>query len=273
MHCLICNTESNYYFTKTYHEDPFSEMMREIGSIDYYKCSNCGFTLSKTHAELTPSVWEKLNYDFHHYIENNNWPGNQPPYNEQASMINILARNNMIDTGSMLDFAGGYGTLGKILKKYYGWNSFPIYDPYIHNEENKNDYVKQENLGKYKTVFNSALFEHLIDRKSFDQINELVADDGCMIIHTVICENIPKDPNWFYLVPPVHCAFHTNKSMEILMKQWGYKSSVYCPSGKSWILFRTENPDLQIKVDQINDEFQTKLFIFKNGFVDYWKGF
>lgn len=273
MKCLICNSESYYYFTKTYNDQPFSQMMKGIGSVDYYKCSNCGFTLSKTHAELDNTIWEKLNYDFHHYIENNDSPGNQPPYNEQASMINILSKNNIIDTLSILDYAGGYGTLGKILKKYYNFNDFPVYDPYILSEENSNGYVKQENLVKYKTVFNSALFEHLIDRKSFDKINEIVADDGCMIIHTVICENIPKDPSWFYLVPPVHCAFHTNKSMEILMEQWGYKSSIYCPTAKCWILFKKENADLPIKVKLINDEFQTNYLYFRNGFVDYWKGF
>jgi len=248
-------------------------MMNEIGPIDYYKCSQCGFTQSRTHSNLDIKIWERLNYEYHHYIEKNYSLVNQPPYLDQASMINILAKNNIINTGSMLDYAGGYGTLGKVLKKYYGFDVFHIYDPFVKNLQNGIDYVSEEQLGKYQTVFNSALFEHILDRHTFDKINSLVLDHGCMIIHTVVCENIPKDPNWFYLAPPVHCSFHTNKSMSILMEQWDYKTSIYCPTSKCWILFKTKSKDHAQLVQMINEELQTKYLYFKVGFVDYWKGF
>ncbi|MBL4706050.1 MAG: hypothetical protein JKY54_16105, partial [Flavobacteriales bacterium] len=101
----------------------------------------------------------------------------------------------------------------------------------------------------------------------------LVSEDGCLMIHTVICENIPKNPDWFYFGPPVHCAFHTNKSMEILMEKWGYKSSIYCPSAKSWVLLKRESKEILESVEAINVELQTEYLICKTGFVDYWKGF
>jgi ribosomal protein L30E len=92
-----------------------------------------------------------------------------------------------------------------------------------------------------------------------------------MIIHTVVCENIPNDPNWFYITPPVHSALHTNKSMDILMKQWGYVSSIYCPSSKCWVLFKNEPETLKSKVESINKLFQTDYLHYSVGFMDYWK--
>ena len=94
-----------------------------------------------------------------------------------------------------------------------------------------------------------------------------------MILHTVVCENIPHDQDWFYFQPPVHCAFHTNKSMDILMKQWGFNSSIYCIIGKIWILFKKEPENLVDKINSINKEFQKEIIFYKKGFVDYWKGF
>jgi len=270
--CIICNEKSNFFLTKTLFKKEYQEMVKNHSAFDYYKCSNCGFTLSKTHAEMSVKDWQKLNSDFHHFIENNVAPINQPPYLEQANILNILKTNDVISFENAIDFAGGYGTLSSILNKYYKI-TLPIYDPYISSDNNDIQYIQQYELSKYSLVFNSALFEHLFTRESFDEINHLISDDGCMILHTVICENIPHDENWFYMEPPVHCAFHTNKSMEILMAQWGFLSSIYCPSAKFWVLFKKEPDNLIQKVFQVNKEFQTDVIIYKRGFVDYWKGF
>jgi hypothetical protein len=273
MNCIICHSDSQYYFSKTYSESPFDDMMREIGEIDYYKCSRCGFVLSKTHSELDESKWENLNRLFHHYMENpkNERKGNQPPYAEQAMMICLLGKNGIINTHSMVDYAAGYGTLSNILSKYYGLD-LPIFDPYIQTD-NSNKYVHESALKPYKTVINSAMFEHVLRREDLDRLNNLVDNDGCLILHTVICENVPNDPNWFYLRPPVHTAFHTNKSMEILMGQWGYYSSIYCPQSKCWVLLREHVENVEKKITTLNQELQTDWFHCKNGFMDYWKGF
>jgi hypothetical protein len=92
-------------------------------------------------------------------------------------------------------------------------------------------------------------------------------------LHTVICERVPKDPDWFYLRPPVHTAFHTNRSMGILMEQWGYRASIYSPKAKSWILLKQPQPDLGTRIKALNWELQSEWFLHKDGFMDYWKGF
>ena len=164
------------------------------------------------------------------------------------------------------------GQIFSIRGQIFSIYSTLIYTDYIYDGDS-DKYILNNYLGKYDTLINSALFEHLTTRESFDEINDCVADTGCMIIHTRICGNIPNDANWFYLKPPVHCAFHTNKSMEILMGQWGYKSSIYCPSSRSWILFKKEFGDYKKKIDLINSELQSKYLFYKEGFVDYWKTF
>jgi hypothetical protein len=273
MKCLICDSDCTYFFSKTYTEPPYDVLMQKIGQVDYHKCTSCGFVLSKTHSALDPETWRELNYKTHMYAEatKDERIVNQPPYADQAMMLVILGKNGIINTESMLDYAAGYGTLGTILSKYFGI-SLRLFDPYVQNGD-VNRYVASEKLVRYQTVLNSAMFEHVLKREDLDSVHNMVADSGCLIVHTLICENVPKDPNWFYLKPPVHTAFHTNRSMGVLMRRWGYKSSVYCPKSKSWVLLKEDNGDIGELVNSINDEMQTDYLHYKNGFVDYWKGF
>ncbi|MET5021518.1 hypothetical protein AAHH78_42965, partial [Burkholderia pseudomallei] len=71
---------------------------------------------------------------------------------------------------------------------------------------------------------------------------------------------IPKDPGWFYIDTMVHTSLHTNKSISILMDQWGYGASIYSPQAKSWLQFKRDKPmidDLEAKEGGIHHELQT----------------
>jgi hypothetical protein len=273
MKCIVCDAASDYYFSKTYTESPFAEFMEPIGKVDYHKCRHCGFVLSGTHSALSKQTWDELNKRFHHYIENpsNETKGNQPPYAEQAIMLSLLGKNGLINLDSMIDYAAGYGTLSRILSKYYNLE-LPIFDLYVQGH-GSGRYIDQADLRRYKTVINSAMFEHVLRREDLDVVNNIVDADGAFIIHTVVCERVPADPNWFYLRPPVHTAFHTNRSMTILMEQWGYRSSIYCQPAKCWVLLRERGAEISKRIEAINRELQSSWFHYKDGFVDYWKGF
>jgi hypothetical protein len=92
-----------------------------------------------------------------------------------------------------------------------------------------------------------------------------------MGLHTVVCENIPLDPTWFYLLP-VHCAFHTNRSMEILLQQWGFKSSLYNIDARLWLFFKSKSNEIEAIIHKANERVASKpKYIFKRGFVNYWK--
>jgi hypothetical protein len=226
---------------------------------------------------MTPSQWSDLNASWHHCLENNMEArvGNQPPYAEQALALTILRKNNIIDVDDTLDYAAGYGTLSNFLLKYFDVR-INIYDRYVRSDNKSLQYLDEENLKKYRLVINSAMFEHVLNRDALNEVDNLAADDGALMLHTVVCERIPRDSDWFYFTPIVHTAFHTNKSMSILMEQWGYAASIYSPQAKSWFLFKKQYPqlrDLEEKISDINRELQTKYFHYKAGFVDYWKGF
>jgi Methyltransferase domain len=276
VNCLICGSKSNYFFTKKYDSYPGGPFPDKY-PIDYFKCDNCGFVISKTHADMSENEWGRLNLSWHHHFESSfeDRTNNQPPYAEQAFALIALYENKLINFDSILDYAAGYGTLAKILKKYFNKN-ISLFDKYVTDSDSNLTYVKTHEVTKYKTVINSAMFEHILKRADLDEVNDLVDDGGILMLHTVVCERVPKDPNWFYLNPMVHTAFHTNKSMEILMEQWGYVASLYSPQAKSWFLFKKDFPELA-RLDEvaegINNEFQTKYFYYKTGFVDFWKGF
>lgn len=274
--CLICGAKMNYFFQKSYLAypgAPFEDTLK----IDYKKCEHCGFVISETHKNMLPDYWIQLNTSWHHFFESDfeSRTVNQPPYADQALALAILNDNGIVDLGNAIDYAAGYGTLCKIIKKYFGFG-INVFDKYVQGIESNSAYLEESDLKKFRLVINSAMFEHILSRESLDEVNNLVSDDGVLMLHTLICERVPKDPSWFYMNPIVHTAFHTNKSMSILMKQWGYTASVYSPQAKSWFLFKEENNsvnNLEGRILAINREIQSDYFYYKPGFVDYWKGF
>ncbi|MBK9364217.1 MAG: class I SAM-dependent methyltransferase [Rubrivivax sp.] len=272
--CLICAGPTDHYFSKTYAPYPGSPFPQPL-TVDYARCVHCGFVVSRTHQQMSGAVWSALNSSWHHHYENHldQKVSNAPPYAQQALAIAMLHREGLIDAGDALDYAAGYGSLAKCLARYFGLRA-RLFDRYVH--DGGNDYLDEAELGRYALVINSAMFEHVLDRAALDEVNGLVADGGVLMMHTVVCERIPKDPDWFYLAPMVHTAFHTNRSMELLMQQWGYAASLYAPAAKSWFLFKRGHPALprlEGAVRDINHALRAPFFHHKAGFVDYWKGF
>ncbi|AEM41670.1 methyltransferase domain-containing protein [Ketogulonicigenium vulgare] len=271
--CLICAAPMRYYFTKTYNDLPAALPYAGF-SADYHRCDACGFVASKTHQDMSDDAFGALNNAAHAYFEALPLAQrgfNQPPYAEQALALAILGRNGIVDLGRTLDYAAGHGTLAGIMARYFD-HHIATYDKYIASDGHDPARPPQP----ARLVINSAMFEHVTTRAALDALNDLVTSDGVLMLHSVICDRVPADPDWFYLRPIVHCAFHTNASMEVLMQQWGYAASIYAPKAKSWFLFKAGYPDLEhlpAQIAALNTEFQTEMFIYKSGFVDFWKGF
>ena len=263
--CMVCKSSTKPYFQKKYFESNVNVDLL----VNYRKCINCGFVFSETHQNMSEAKWKDLNSKFHHGIEQNAKDRlfNQPPYIDIALALHVLNYSEVIRLESTLDFAAGYGTLAKILQSYFSHNIL-IYDEYI----TANDEFQVKNLlsNKYDTVINTAMFEHVVDRASLDRVAELVKKDGVFVIHTFVSETIPMDPEWFYLEPIVHCAFFTNKSMSLLMDQWGFACSIYIPSARIWVLFRNSY-GIKKQVEKINNKFQREYIVYTNSFCDFWK--
>lgn len=271
-HCIICEGKMKPYIKKESFISPLEGInVENLLPIFYSQCEKCGFLLSDTHTAMNPEEWVQLNDEFHHANEskNRNTLGfNQPPYIEQALMIELLACNSIIDDSKTLDYAAGYGTLSKLMDKYFH-KKIHNFDKYVTKPDQ--NYLSNPDLEDWSLVINSAMFEHILSREDLDSVNQFVASDGALMVHTVVVEDVPQNPEWFYIDIPVHTAVHTNKSMSILMQQWGYKSSIYSPKSKSWVLLKKELKEIENSIYLINRELQTDFLIAKNGFVDYWK--
>ena len=122
----------------------------------------------------------------------------------------------------------------------------------------------------YDLVLNTAVFEHVRSRATLDEIESYVAPKGLLAIHTLVSELVPKDPNWMYLLP-VHCAFHTNNGMQVLMDDWRYPCSVYNELAKMWVWFRWPTPVVKKKVEKLNSMLGWEFLKYKPGFMDYWR--
>ena len=252
-----------FYFTKTFNA-------YNLTDVEYYKCSNCGFCASKTHFDMTNEQWAELNQAFHsvsHCREDNPYNRNQRYFN-QALMLFIMSRHDLIERDAWLDWGCGIGSVALLLKDYFDIRLM-TYDKYFTPKINS---ISEEKLieGSFNLVVNTAVFEHMRDRNTIDEIESYVGDSGCFAIHTLIPEFVPNDPNWMYLLP-VHCAFHTNKSMQILMNDWGYSCSVYNEQSKMWVFFRHDPDLIESRVAKVNHSLGWVYLHFKKGFMDYWK--
>ena len=254
----------SYYFSKY-----FSQF--DLEKVDYWRCTVCGFMISKTHSDLSRDEWEKLNLDFHlaHNAREDNPYQRRQRLFSQAQMLYLLVRHNIIPNQFWLDWGSGEGDLAVQLAEHFEL-TLENFDKYIIPKITpvlQNELIKRK--GSFELVINTGVFEHILNRQILDEIESYVSTTGSLAIHTLIRGEIPKDPEWMYLLP-VHTAFHTNKSMQTLMDSWGYLCSVYNEYAKLWVLFRQKPEEIQPLVHKLNAVLGWEYLHFKSGFMDYW---
>jgi hypothetical protein len=237
--------------------------------VDYWKCIHCGFVYSRKHLQMDDISWRALNKYWHQ--ENNNQK--ESPFHRherhfsQAVLIFILYKAGLIQKGKWLDWGCGDGGVALQLYKHFDM-SLNCYDPFIKSKINQISDIELIPRSN-SLVVNTAVFEHLRARDEVDAIESFVSEDGCFAIHTLVQGEIPKDPDWMYLLP-VHSIFFTNFSMQLLMQQWGYSCSIYNPIAKMWVLFRGKAENIREKIECLNSTLGWPAFHFKDGFMDYW---
>lgn len=267
MKCLVCSYEMAYYFTKTF-------SLYDLGDVQYWKCIHCGFVISKTHYDMSEESWRKLNVTYHRTYQNKGHNSDDPRWidrlHAQAKVIDDAARIGLIrESGRWLDYACGDGQLASILGEDHG-RVLLNYDKFMPNQAG---FLKHSDIAprSFDFVLTTSVFEHFTRREYFDVVEALTTNSGVLGLHTLVCENVPQDPTWFYLLP-VHCAFHTNKSMSILFEQWGYLESVYNVEARLWLFFKSRLRDIGKILADANQRQDAPQYVHnENGFVDYWK--
>ncbi|SEH08548.1 methyltransferase domain-containing protein [Candidatus Venteria ishoeyi] len=266
MECLICNQKMYYFFSKNFNQ-------YGLGEVDYWKCNHCGFCLSKTHLELCSEDWEKLNYQYHSDYQGTNFCPDDPKWLERLNaqvevMSDLKSLNILPSNNNWLDYACGDGKLSDLLKTKFNI-TLKKYDKYL---SGIGEYLTHNELTpkKYDFLITTSVFEHFLDRSSYNDVESLLSDTGILGLHTLVCEKIPNDPAWFYLLP-VHTAFFTNKSMQILFEDWGFKSSLYNIESRLWFWFKRTPESIQDIINIANQRDNKPHYIYEEKFVDYWK--
>ena len=251
MNCLVCQSKLKSFFTK----DFCGEI--DLGKVHYDKCPRCGLVIARELLQMSQSVWENLNRVFHAQFlfsdSNKADPGWRERQSVQIRDIKDLHARGLIDASFFLDYACGDAYLISRLPFL-----FPIgYDKYVAPYDQGLNEILDDT---FDLVVSTCFFEHIRKRSDIDIVNSFVSPEGALAVSTLVCEDVSRNPDWDYLVP-AHSVVYTNKAMQILFDQWGYNCSVYHPDSRMWFWFKKP----------IALELLPSRFVYKQGFVDYWK--
>ena len=269
MSCLICNGDLLPFFSKTFN----SFFLKRVS---YVKCSNCGLVVSETHFQMSKAKWQELNQQYHKGFFGTNANVDDPKWvqrleNQKDAIVKLATLKIISKDKPWVDWGAGDGKLSDLVLKDAGM-SLLKYDKYVGKGPLGFLSYKELKAQKYSFVITTSVFEHVRSIEPLEEINDLVAPNGILATHTMVMEQIPSNPKWYYLLP-VHCTFYTNKSMQILFDKWGYKASLYHPLSRLWFFFKITDDKLEEEISILNKQASSaeEMYYYKKGFMDYWK--
>lgn len=265
MKCFVCGADMEPFLEKNFE-------MEIMNKCEFVRCKGCGLVISKTHYDMDDKTWQKLNYECHSWYQGTDSNYTDPHWIErlenQSRMLTSLFKKNVFSVDcNCLDYGCGDGKLVDMINKTMAKPVFKRYDEYM--GVGKADYLSKSELvgSKFDFMVTCSVFEHLIGRHDVDKIFDILSENGTFGLHTLVCEEVPHDPDWFYFLP-VHCTFYTNKTMERIFSQYGFKGCAYHVESRMWLFFRDEEVYRKVEgcVNEIEGTWQ-----IGDGFVDYWK--
>jgi hypothetical protein len=244
-----------------------------LSKVDYWRCKECGCTVSKTHFAMNDTEWSALNSRYHSYhgtqvaADDRRWVER---LNLQARTICELGKAGIIGRRRpWIDFGCGDGKLADLLDAA-GFSTLR-YEKFL--PQAASGYLTEEKLRqtKFDLVISTSVFEHVRSLAALDEVVSVLSEKGVLALHTLVSNVVPADPDWFYLLP-VHCTFLTNRSMQLLFKRWGFFYSLYHLESRMWFCLRKNDGKAaeQLAASWKTNRYQGQVH-FKSGFVDYWK--
>ena len=265
MDCFVCGARMEPFLKKEFH-------MERLGTCEYVKCSSCGMVVSKTHYEMGKGEWQALNHECHAMYQGSDSNVFDPHWverlNLQARVLADCLREGILPAGCRaVDYGCGDGKLADLVNDLAGNPVLDKYDEYM--GISREGYVQKQDLeGKaYDLVVTCSVFEHLLGAQDVERIFSLLKPTGTFALHTMVCEEIPCDTDWFYYLP-VHCTFYTNEAMGRLFRTYGFRGCAYQVEARLWLFFR----DLE-RWHRLRDVSGSLpgTWEMAEGFVDYWK--
>ena len=264
--CLVCSSPVDAFFTKDFHG------ACGLNMVEYTRCGSCGFVSSRTHQEMADDQWKTLNDCYHSTYLGGDSNDDDPRWlgriYVQANTIQSLTQLGLLPRQDpWIDWGCGDGKLADILSEAL----LPTgkYDEFMGAESA--GWLRQQDLAaeSFDLVVSTSVLEHFRRPSDFSKVMGLVSNSGVVALHTLVRDAVPGDPSWFYLLP-VHCAFYTNASMQILFDKWGFTASLYAVDARMWFWFRTRGDEVEGALPRLG-LLTDQEFHFKRGFVDYWR--
>lgn len=152
-----------------------------------------------------------------------------------ATVTSLLIRSERLGSGRFLDWAGGYGTLTRMMRDK--GLDFYTFDPYAKNVLAPG--FDGDELDSYDMVTAFEVMEHLVDPA--EELAKVAAANDRMFFTTMLHDPAtpPKPDEWWYymLGSGQHIAFHTRRSLEILAERLGYELTT---NGENYHLFHRQ---------------------------------
>lgn len=171
------------------------------------------------------------------------------------------------DNDRIIDYGCGDGKLATEVNALCESKLLLKYDKYMNGSDK--GYLCEEDVvpGTFDGVVTCSVFKHLIGKNEVHKVFDLLSKQGIFCLHTLVCEVIPQDPEWFYLLP-VHCTLWTNEAMSKIYQDNKFVGCAYNLESQMWFMFRNCN---QYKLLMEKQADLPGSWFFSDDFVDYWK--
>jgi cyclopropane fatty-acyl-phospholipid synthase-like methyltransferase len=273
MKCFLCNTEEMMpYFQK------------KLGGVErihqYVRCPKCGIVIDETFYQMTAEEWKYMNQtenDYQGTQENPVDPRWIERLDAQAEVLSNLFQHTVLAKNLVtVDYGCGDGKLSDYVNAHYEQETgeklnhllIGKYDKYM-TPEHASDYLTETQMrpGTFDFVVSCSVFEHLIGTDDIEEVVGLLSKTGTLAVHTLVCEEVPKDPDWYYLLHG-HCTIWTNQAMQKFYEEHAFIGCAYHVESRMWFFFRDGE---KYKYLQKESEKIDGTWVFSDRFVDYWK--
>ena len=272
--CFVCGGTMNDYFVQ-HHRNPESGFSFDR---QFIKCERCGLVIDKTSYDMSPQERADINdktviQDYQHIQQSEAHLRRDNRIHRQALFMYQVLRTGLIpDDGRIVDYGCATGELAKYvsLLKESNHEKIPnilLYDRFYH--VCGGGYITDEEVtpNSFDAVISCAVFEHLHGKEDIDPILNLLNEHGILFLHTLVCEEVPKDPDWYYLMTG-HITMWTNAAMTHLYDSRGYVGCAYNVDARMWMFSKDKAQYLNFQSKKDSVEGTT---IFSEHFIDYWK--
>ncbi len=247
----------------------------------FERCPDCGLVIDRTLYEMTTEEWEDVNYKCHSSYQGTDEDPADPKWisrlNTQAAVLAGLFDCDVYSLGmKTVDYGCGDGKLSKYTDDAYEARAgkrlshklIGKYDRYMAVEDE--GYYTDDDMvpNSFDVVISCSVIEHLIGSDEINRFFSLANDKGTICLHTIICEEVPRDPEWFYLSTEGHCTFWTNAAMLKIYENYGFVGCAYNLEARMCFFFKDENRYTKLKENY--DRIVGSLTL-SDSFIDYWK--